>query len=380
MGFNEELGISCGIEYDAELEYDEEYEEESNIIEYMKLELKARGEVDRVEKLVKKCLRSSGGMKNVEMLWPNLLDEHSYSKLTSFCLEGCPKLLNVFPLSMLTRLQKLEKLNIWNCESLEEIICESQSQEVNSGAMQSLSPQLIQLNDTFEFPYVASLTLIGLPNLKSICHKTQTINWPLLKNIEVHGCNKVEILFASQEISGNTNEQPLFWVNENLVALEVEGCHGIIKIITHSTAKSLVHLETMRIKNCQEIEEMVGGGDDDDGISFPELNNLKLESLPKLESFCSSLHYTFGFPSIESVYVGNCPKMKTFSQGELNTPALRNVTLDLQERWEGNLNSTIQQIFREQNNLQILRKIKAILARNRGDMEHGKGTRCRVNG
>ncbi|MFQ6636364.1 hypothetical protein Gotur_013524 [Gossypium turneri] len=134
----------------------------------MESELKTCHEDGSVEELVKKCLSSSGGMKNVEMLWPNLLDEHSYSKLTSFSLEGCPKLLNVFPLSMLTRLQKLKNLNIWNCESLEKIICDSQSQEVNAGAMKSLAPQLIQLNDnTFEFLYWPSLTLIGLPNLKS---------------------------------------------------------------------------------------------------------------------------------------------------------------------------------------------------------------------
>ncbi|MBA0861393.1 hypothetical protein Goshw_027420, partial [Gossypium schwendimanii] len=181
----------------------------------MECELEACRDDDSVKELVKKCLSSSGGMENVERLWPNQLDEHSYSKLTSFFLEGCPKLLNVFPLSMLMRLQKLENLSIWNFESLEEIICESQSQEINVSAMQSLSPQLIQSNViTFEFPCLPSLTLIGLPNLKSICHKTQTISWHLLKKMEVYGCNKVEILFASQEISGSINEQPLFWVNK----------------------------------------------------------------------------------------------------------------------------------------------------------------------
>ncbi|TYI02480.1 hypothetical protein ES332_A11G270400v1 [Gossypium tomentosum] len=360
----------------------------------MESELEAHCKEGSMGGLVRKCLSSSGGMKNVEMLWPNLLDEHFYSKLTSFSLEGCPKLLNVFPLSMLMRLQKLEKLNIWKCESLEEIICESQSQEVNASAMQSLSPQLIQLNDiTFEFPCLASLTLIGLPNLKSTCHKTQTINWPLLKKMEVHGCNKVEILFASQEISGNTNEQPLFWINQftfanlhqlalgwnvgvkeirhlvpsstsfqNLVALEVEGCHGIIKIITHSTAKSLVHLETMRIENCQEIEEIVGGGDDDDDkISFPQLKILKLQSLPKLESFCSSQHYTFDFLSLEWVYVCYCPNMKTFSQGELNTPVLHDVRLQWNARWEGNLNSAIQQNFREEVHIKYISKFPCYL-------------------
>ncbi|XP_040937841.1 disease resistance protein RPS2 isoform X3 [Gossypium hirsutum] len=202
------LGICCGIEYEVQ-------DVDLDIRTTMECELEACRDDDSVKELVKKCLSSSGGMENVERLWPNQLDEHSYSKLTSFFLEGCRKLLNVFPLSMLMRLQKLENLSIWNCESLEEIICESQSQEINVSAMQSLSPQLIQSNViTFEFSCLPSLTLIGLPNLKSICHKTQAISWHLLKKMEVYGCNKVEILFASQEISGNINEQPLFWVNK----------------------------------------------------------------------------------------------------------------------------------------------------------------------
>ncbi|KAG8478902.1 hypothetical protein CXB51_028746 [Gossypium anomalum] len=381
----EELGICCGIEYEVQ-------DVDLDIRTTMECELEACRDDDSVKELVKKCLSSSGGMENVERLWPNQLDEHSYSKLTSFFLEGCPKLLNVFPLSMLMRLQKLENLSIWNCESLEEIICESQSQEINISAMQSLSPQLIQSNViTFEFPCLPSLTLIGLPNLKSICHKTQAISWHLLKKMEVYGCNKVEILYASQEISGNINEQSLFWVNkymfpnlhqltlgwnvgvkeiwrlipssisfQNLIILEVRECDGIIKLTTHSTAKSLVHLKKMSILNCKMIEEIIEGGDknDQDEIIFPQLNSLELESLPKLESFCSSWNYTFGFPSLQTVIVEDCPKMKIFSQGHSNTPMLNEVEFHwsgcYEERWESDLNSTIRQFFREHVSLSII--------------------------
>ncbi|KAK5785947.1 uncharacterized protein LOC128283928 [Gossypium arboreum] len=108
----------------------------------------------------------------------------------------------------------------------------------------------------------------------------------------------------------------------------------------------------MTIENCQEIEEIVGGGDDDDDkISFPQLKILKLQSLPKLESFCSSRHYTFDFLSLKWVYVDDCPNMKTFSHGELNTPFLHGIRLQWNMRWEGNLNSAIQQIFREESSM-----------------------------
>lgn len=112
----EELGICCGIETLSK-EYDVDCVNTSARI-IMEQRLREYGFGGK-EDLVQECLSSSAGMKNVERLWPNLLDEHSYPKLTSFSLEGCPKLLNVFPSSVLTRLQKLEHLSLWNCESLE---------------------------------------------------------------------------------------------------------------------------------------------------------------------------------------------------------------------------------------------------------------------
>ncbi|KAK8633008.1 hypothetical protein V6N13_013862 [Hibiscus sabdariffa] len=412
-------------------------------------------------------------MGNLERLWADQLVEHSFSKLTSISLRDCPKLLNVIPLSMLTRLQRLERLEIWRCESVEEIIYEKggSSSSSSSNRMPSLSPQFIQ---SFEFPNLTSLKLSSLPNLKSIHHNKMLImNSPSLKEIYVRRCERVEIVFAK---SGETSsEQPLFWVNEstfpnlqqltlgchcnsqllspyfpnlklvrleeypkqvtvlppyslsnlqtldiwgcsfkemifqseeggeekpaslllsqitqlrlhslremmhlwkekegfpnlrilhvsgcpklkanlvpssvsfrNLVTLTVQRCDGIIKLITHSTAKSLVQLKQMRIESCENVEEIIqGGDDDDDGISFPQLNCLELVLLPKLESFCSSDKYTFGFPSLETLVVSDCPKMKMFSQGHSNTPLLQKVRLDWrEERLEGNLNSTIQE-------------------------------------
>ncbi|XP_016744507.1 uncharacterized protein [Gossypium hirsutum] len=140
---------------------------------------------------------------------------------------------------------------------------------------------------------------------------------------------------------------------QNLVILEVRECDGIIKLITHSTAKSLVQLKEMSILNCKKIEEIIEGGDnnDQDEIIFPQLNSLELESLPKLESFCLSWNYTFGFPSLQTVIVEDCPKMKIFSQRHSNAPMLNEVEFYwsgcYEEHWENDLNSTIQQFFRE---------------------------------
>ncbi|KAK8633856.1 hypothetical protein V6N13_014691 [Hibiscus sabdariffa] len=158
-------------------------------------------------------------MDNLERLWPNQFSQHSFSKLTSIQLGGCPKLLDVFPSSMLTRFRRLNKLSIWNCKSVEEIIFESHLQEEkgsSSRAMQSFSPQLIQSDDIISlFPCLTFLVLGGLPNLRSIHRERLTINWPSLEEMGVKGCDKVEILFASQETTRFPIQQPLFWVNQS---------------------------------------------------------------------------------------------------------------------------------------------------------------------
>ncbi|KAK8588791.1 hypothetical protein V6N12_023205 [Hibiscus sabdariffa] len=65
----------------------------------------------------------------------------------------------------------------------------------------------------------------------------------------------------------------------NLVTLKVLFCHGIVKLVTHSTAKSLVQLKEMSIRKCQRIEEILEDREDDDHhneISFPQLNRSEL--------------------------------------------------------------------------------------------------------
>ena len=166
-------------------------------------------------------------LENLEKLWPKQLDEDSFSKLIYFFLCNCGKLLNVFPLSMLTRLQRLDNLIIWGCNLLEEIL-ESQQEGSSSTDIQSLSPELfqssvVQENITFGFPQLTYLEFGYLPKLKSFFHKIHPINWPSLKELIVSGCDNIEI-FASEYLSfpktGENDQKeipiqwPLFWINE----------------------------------------------------------------------------------------------------------------------------------------------------------------------
>ncbi|KAE8704738.1 hypothetical protein F3Y22_tig00110445pilonHSYRG00096 [Hibiscus syriacus] len=346
-------------------------------------------------------------MDNLETLWCDQLAQHSFSTLTSInwpslkklYVSGCHKVGILFasrevsgshqPLFWVNEstFPNLRKLTLgWNA-GIKDIIwhCETQQkQQLLSHCLPNLKvvklegyPEQLTLLPSYLFhllaiPYLQTLeiresyfkemifqseeggeekpswlllsqiTELKLYSLLELVHLwKEKEGFPNLRILDVHRCH---------ELKGNLAPSSASF--RNLVTLKVCDCDGIIKLITHPTAKSLVHLKEMIITSCRNIEEIIQRGDDHDELSFPLLNSLVLESLPKLESFCSSGNYTFSFPSLEDLVVQDCPKMKMFSQGHSNTPMLHKVRLhwrEVKERWEGSLNNTIQHLFREKH-------------------------------
>ncbi|XP_042991226.1 uncharacterized protein LOC122318126 isoform X8 [Carya illinoinensis] len=142
----------------------------------------------------------------------------------------------------------------------------------------------------------------------------------------------------------------------NLTRLEISDCHGLINLLTSSTAKTLVQLERMTVIDCKRITEIVAmeDGEANVAITFNKLRRLELRGLPNLTHFCSG-HYSFGFPSLDEVIVRCCPEMKTFSHGVLSTPKLKGVSDDyswFSKRnlyWEDDLNTTTRCLWEESN-------------------------------
>jgi len=111
----------------------------------------------------------------------------------------------------------------------------------------------------------------------------------------------------------------------------------------------------MTIIGCERMKEIVANEGNGKGqvISFGNLQHLILQHLPSLECFSSISSCTFKFPCLRRIEVEECPKMKTFSKGMLNTPQLSrqygSVSLfryKLEEnRKEGDdLNATVQKL------------------------------------
>lgn len=139
-------------------------------------------------------------MGNMERIWDDQLEMNSFSKLKHLEVHSCVKLSNIFPLNMLERLQRLKNLQVMECASLEELF-EHKFTEA-------------EINTKFVFPQMTYLNLYMLPKLKSFYSGVHTTEWPLLKKLDVYGCDKVEIFASEYSSSHETRGQhPLFWIN-----------------------------------------------------------------------------------------------------------------------------------------------------------------------
>ncbi|XP_039686291.1 uncharacterized protein [Medicago truncatula] len=182
---------------------------------------------------------------------------------------------------------------------------------------------------------VKYLTLWHLTKLQCICKEGFQIDpvLQLLETICVSQCSSmIKLVPSSVTFSYMTY-------------LKVTYCNGLINLISHSTAKSLVKLTTMKIKMCNWLEDIVNGKEDKiNEISFCSLQYLELISLQRLCQFCSC-PCPIMFPLLEVVVVKECPRMELFSLGFTKTTNLQNVQTDEGNHWEGDLNRTIKKMF-----------------------------------
>ncbi|XP_044467939.1 uncharacterized protein LOC123197663 [Mangifera indica] len=160
-----------------------------------------------------------------------------------------------------------------------------------------------------------------------------------LQTLQVHRCHCLTILMPSGMSF------------KNLKTLEATICDGLDKVLTFEAAKALINLTTLTIRDCKLVTEIIANeGDREEEIVFGHLNVLELYCLSNLTFFCSA-NYSFKFPCLEQVIVYQCPRFNIFSRGVLSTPLLKKVQLikgdnDQEHFWKKDLNSTIQQIFR----------------------------------
>ncbi|KAJ6752274.1 hypothetical protein OIU85_002678 [Salix viminalis] len=158
---------------------------------------------------------------------------------------GCRDTRTVFPAKWRQALNNITRVEIDDCESLEEIF---ELGEADEG-----------INEEKELRLLSSLTrlvLRSLPELKCI--------W-----------------------KGPTRHVSL----RSLIHLDLWSLHKLTFIFTPYLAQSLVHLETLRIHYCSELKHLISEKDDEREIIPESLGFLKLKTL--FISGCDELEYVF---------------------------------------------------------------------------------------
>ncbi|XP_052724944.1 uncharacterized protein LOC108347396 isoform X2 [Vigna angularis] len=102
----------------------------------------------------------------------------------------------------------------------------------------------------------------------------------------------------------------------NLQRVDVDGCRSLLTLFPLSLAKDLGKLETLDIKECEKMIEIVGREDEMEHgttimFEFPCLSYLNLENMPLLSCFYLGKHH-LECPLLDRLYVACCPRLKLF--------------------------------------------------------------------
>ncbi|KAG4381935.1 hypothetical protein GLYMA_15G247400v4 [Glycine max] len=320
---------------------------------------------------------------NVFKIWDDKLPVLScFQNLKSLIVSKCNCFTSLFPYGVARALVKLQHVEISWCKRLKAIFAQEEVQFPNSETVkisimndwESIWPNqeppnsfhhnldidiydcksmdfVIPTSAAKEFHQQHQFLEIRSCGIKNIVEKSDIIcdmTHVYLEKITVAECPGMKTII------------PSFVLFQCLDELIVSSCHGLVNIIRPSTTTSLPNLRILRISECDELEEIYGSNNESDDtplgeIAFRKLEELTLEYLPRLTSFCQG-SYGFRFPSLQKVHLKDCPMMETFCQGNLTTPSLTKVEYEgiqyvwhssklSEDHWYGDLNTTVRTVF-----------------------------------
>ncbi|XP_071741181.1 uncharacterized protein [Rutidosis leptorrhynchoides] len=197
-------------------------------------------------------------------------------------------------------------------------------------------------------------SLFNIKNLNNIVPDLYQEGFNNLEGIALMECPNITCLVDTCDLEGNTNEKFLmefkhlvlsglynlkvlwkcpdeFISLTNLVNLYIIGCDKLVRLFPMSVAKGLVSLKEVRIRLCENLEEVIWGETEmDEVIVFPCLTTIGLRGCYKLKSFYSG-SCSIKYPSLVKVSPVHCPNMEMWGHGSHETPKLKfvnNVPLD----------------------------------------------------
>ncbi|KAH7855982.1 hypothetical protein Vadar_031268 [Vaccinium darrowii] len=254
---------------------------------------------------------------------PFFAEEVTFPRLENLELEGCGSLTYIFQPSMARDLVNLQELIINDCSKMEAVL--DGEEEIDRQGRKSSDKTLL--------PYLIKLELRHLPKLRRFCHSSNPLELPLLSQMVIWDCPRMDS-FSLGYMSSSANAQMVLFVNDKVAVprlgiLELEGCKNLRYIFQPSMAR-VVRLQELIINDCSKMEAVIDGQQEiEDGQGtkstdktlLPHLSKLELRHLPELRRFCH-FRYPVELPLLSQMVIEVCPRMNSFSSGSVSTPNL----------------------------------------------------------
>ncbi|KAG8479955.1 hypothetical protein CXB51_024988 [Gossypium anomalum] len=218
--------------------------------------------------------------------------------LSQMKIYKCSSLRYIFTLSMLLSLKQLERTEVEECNTTEQVIREDEKEATTH---------------EFTFPRLFYVKLDACFNLTNFYFGSRALEFPKLSDITIVRCPKMTVFSSSisRKSEKVINEQG---VGDNTTTLFCD------KLQCFEIADSMCLREIIFTKEIVEEEER------EDVICFPQLNSLHIKGIPDLIFFCSR-NFNIEFPLLKELKIEDCPKLKEFiskSSSESGMQALFN--------------------------------------------------------
>ncbi|KAL8245638.1 hypothetical protein R6Q59_006854 [Mikania micrantha] len=221
----------------------------------------------------------------------------SFHNLIDLYMEDDEKVKCIIPSNELHQLQKLETIEVCDCKVIEEVFEGTNSES-----------QIV-----VEIPNLRQMELTSLKSLKYIWKSNQRVlKFPNLTTLSIRSCGSLKHVFTSSMMGG------------------------------------LLQLQDLQVAHCFKLEVIVKIEEEDDDeekemVWFPCLKSLKLARLKSLKGFCLG-KVNFSWPSLHAMKFSTCPRMKVFTNGHVDTPALDVIDIGLRRCYvkDDDINSFIR--------------------------------------
>ncbi|GLT40771.1 hypothetical protein SLA2020_148810 [Shorea laevis] len=288
------------------------------------------------------------GLKKLDFSWTSIEElPQGLNMLTNLKCLGLGGRLSETLDEQLQNLSKLQIIVVFNCKQLEEII-----------GSESVGGEKVTL------PKLESLRLAKLPQLKTIC--SGSLICDSIKNIAIWECENIESVFWSGFNPLPNLEYLHLSELENLKSVFDEEGLGLSPLVPPTSFFSLkkiklfacdqlkevfssgwlLHyfqsLETIEVEGCYEMEELISSSaHEEERVTLPKLQSLKLVDLPALKSICNHSSVLI-CDSIQSLGIGFCDELKRIplnfplldNAQSSHPPSLKEILVSSQEWWE----------------------------------------------